>query len=283
MACLFLRSPYSPLCSLTSKSVAPIFCKGIQPLHAPQLLASHSLCQSYRAVSSSPQPRSERGQRRTWLSFVLAAVVGSSIVYFHQKEKKRKEQQSSSKAVGKPLIGGPFCLVDHFGRAVTSASMSDKFKLIYFGFTFCPDICPIELEKMAKVIDTLDADKTVGQEHFQPLFISVDPQRDGVDQIREYLSEFHPRILGLTGTPEQITDCCRAFRVYSSKGTAEGDEDYLVDHSIFFYLIDPKGDFVQYYGRNKTHEEMSADIRKHVREYRGLKPPIWERISSVLK
>ena len=159
--------------------------------------------------------------QRTWLSFVLAAVVGSSIVYFHQKEKKRKErmlptqdwklfcliydiEQSSSKAVGKPLIGGPFCLVDHFGRAVTSASMSDKFKLIYFGFTFCPDICPIELEKMAKVIDTLgswrtdfdlhlscyaiDADKTVGQEHFQPLFISVDPQRDGVDQIREYLS-----------------------------------------------------------------------------------------------
>ena len=108
---------------------------------------------------------------------------------------------------------------------------------VYFGFTHCPDICPDELDKMAEIIDRVK-EATKGENIFLPVFITCDPARDTPQVLREYLKEFHPDIIGLTGTYEQVKHVCKQYRVYfSTPKDVKPGEDYLVDHSIYFYLM----------------------------------------------
>ncbi|KAL8444388.1 hypothetical protein Emag_005483 [Eimeria magna] len=124
-----------------------------------------------------------------------------------------------------------------------------KYVLIYFGFSFCPDICPKELEKLTQIINLIDKEHG---EVVQPIFITVDPARDTVAQVAEYCKDFHPRLIGLTGTPglwgsglqSQIKDVTRKFRVYFNQTARTGDEDYLVDHSIIQYFMGFKAETV---------------------------------------
>lgn len=140
-----------------------------------------------------------------------------------------------SKGVGRPLVGGEFALTDHFGRAFTQEDLKGKYNLVYFGFTNCPDICPEELDKMAGMIDQ------VKEKHgsvLRPVFITCDPARDTPEVMKEYLHEFHGDILGLTGTYDAVKQTCRAYRVYfSTPVDVKPGQDYLVDHSIYFYLM----------------------------------------------
>ncbi|KAJ1649889.1 Cu-binding protein [Dispira simplex] len=177
-----------------------------------------------------------------------------------EKEKAREDQ-----TVGKPRIGGPFELIDHNGKTVSNQDFLGKFMLIYFGFTHCPDICPEELDKMSEALEALEKDPQVPGE-IVPIFITCDPQRDGVEQVREYIQEFHPRLIGLTGSFEDISKVAKAYRVYFSKPpTAKPDEDYLVDHSIFFYMMDPRGEFLDAFGRETSAEEVYHRIKEHMR------------------
>ncbi|KAG5501978.1 hypothetical protein JKF63_04249 [Porcisia hertigi] len=146
-----------------------------------------------------------------------------------------------------PSIGGPFSLVDvNSGKRVTDADLRGKWLYIYFGFTNCPDVCPEEMAKMARVIRHLD--KKVGKDYWQPIFISLDPKRDTPTKVREYLSDFSPRIMGLVGTQEEVEEAARQYRVYFAIPDEEAmsDDDYLVDHSIIMYLMDPEGRFSDY-------------------------------------
>ena len=128
------------------------------------------------------------------------------------------------KTVGTAAIGGPFSLVDHNGQARSDLSYLDRFRLVYFGFTFCPDICPTELTKMGRVLEGLEENGLIGR--LAPMMISVDPWRDTVGQIRQYVHQFHPKIIGLTGTPEQVMEACKSYRIYASKPPDDGEEDY---------------------------------------------------------
>lgn len=156
---------------------------------------------------------------------------------------------------------------------------------VYFGFTHCPDICPDELDKMAQMIDLVEAERP---KHMRPIFFTCDPARDTPAVIKEYLQEFHPSIIGLTGTYEQIKAVCKTYRVYfSTPAHVKPGQDYLVDHryemdfscatpklqlilqSIYFYLMDPEGDFVEAIGRQHSPKQAAKIILDHMRDWKG--------------
>ncbi|KAL9971438.1 hypothetical protein ACROYT_G023959 [Oculina patagonica] len=209
----------------------------------------------------------ERSTKRgpvTWASLALCALAGGGLLLYvrHLKEEKQRvKEKEMSRSIGKVALGGPFSLTDHNGNAVTDKDFHGKWILLYFGFTHCPDICPDELEKMGQAIDIVDKQKIA---ELQPLFITVDPVRDDVEAVKQYVQEFHPRLLGLTGSLEQVKQVCKAYRVYFSQGPADEDNDYIVDHTIIQYLVDPSGEFAEYFGQNKTAEDIATGIAKHM-------------------
>lgn len=204
------------------------------------------------------------------------SVSGIAYVYSeYQKERQEKEKQEQIEkqksqkptSKGKPLIGGPFSLIDVDGNKVSDKDYIGKWLLVYFGFTFCPDVCPEELEKITEVIELMD--NTPGAPKIQPIFISVDPKRDTPELIKAYLTDFHPRFIGLTGTKDQIKRATRAYRVYYSEGPdfAEGANEYIVDHSIVTFLMDPQGTFLQNFGAKTSPEEMVEKISEKMNQF----------------
>ncbi len=154
-------------------------------------------------------------------------------------------------------IGGAFSLVDQDGQPVTEQTYADTHKLVFFGFTNCPAVCPTELQKVTLIMDELGDDA----EKITPMFITVDPERDSVEQIKGYVVQFHPRLVGLTGTQEQIDGVKNAFKVYASKVENEMMEEYMVDHSAFLYLTDKDNMVLEVYPSTDTAEQIAADIK----------------------
>lgn len=157
-------------------------------------------------------------------------------------------------------VGGDFSLVDHTGRAVTSADYAGRFRLMFFGFTYCPDICPTELQVMARVMDQLGEEAR----HVAPLFVTVDPERDTPTQLAEYVALFHPSIQGLTGTPEQVRETANRFRVYYAKAPGADAASYVMDHSTYTYLMGPGGEFLTIFARGTTAEDIAGALRSYL-------------------
>ncbi|KAK2078287.1 hypothetical protein QBZ16_004156 [Prototheca wickerhamii] len=189
------------------------------------------------------------------LGLTLATGAGLYLWFQQQQDKKIVAAQKSTTVVGAAAIGGPFQLVDHRGSPFSDKDLLGRWTLLYFGFTQCPDICPEELEKIVEAKQL--AEKETGTK-LTTVFVSVDPERDTVAQVAEYVKEFDPEMIGLTGTLEQTNAAARAYRVYHSK-TGE-DKDYLVDHSIITYLLDPQGNFVTFFGKNMTAPEVAKAL-----------------------
>ena len=192
------------------------------------------------------------------LRLALASIVGLAIaagIAWWQVQHATRQVETSAAAVG-----GPFRLTDHTGKAVTDADFRGRHLLIYFGYTFCPDVCPTELSAMAAAMDKLGP----AAERVQPLFISVDPERDTVAHLAGYVPLFHPRLVGLTGTPEQVAEVARAYRVYAKKAPGGTDEAYLMDHSSFVYLMGPDGKFIAVFPGGTSAEKMAEDIKKRI-------------------
>ncbi|RAL50509.1 hypothetical protein DM860_014451 [Cuscuta australis] len=216
-----------------------------------------------------------RGSPVSWMSFLLLLGTGAGLVYYYDREKKRHIEGISSASnavkqgpsVGKAAIGGPFSLIDHNGKPVTEKDFLGRWSMLYFGFTHCPDICPEELQKLAAAIDKI---KEKSGLKVVPVFISVDPERDTVEQVREYVKEFHPTLIGLTGNLEEIKKVARAYRVYYMKTQEEGS-DYLVDHSIVMYLMDPDMEFVKFFGKNNDVDTLADGVINEIRKYKQVK------------
>ncbi|PHH82287.1 hypothetical protein CDD82_6467 [Ophiocordyceps australis] len=208
----------------------------------------------------------------SWKAGLVFVLTCGALIYYFEHEKKRMQRKriaEATKGVGKPKVGGPFVLTDHNGQPFTSDMMMGRHALVYFGFTRCPDICPEELDKMARIIDLVEA-KAPGK--LLPIFITCDPQRDGPEALKAYLGEFHKSFIGLTGTYDQIKDTCKAYRVYfSTPKEVKPGQDYLVDHSIYFYLMDPEGDFVEALGRQHSPDEGAKLVVDHIKDWKYTK------------
>lgn len=159
---------------------------------------------------------------------------------------------------GTPAIGGPFTLTDHNGRTVTEADFKGKPTLIYFGFTYCPDVCPTSLLLMQTAVEQLGED---AEQRVNMVLITVDPERDTPAVLKDYVGNFGPTMVGLTGTPEQIAAVAREFRVYYRKVESKDGAPYLMDHSSIFYLLDKRGRFVRHFTHQSKAEDISAALR----------------------
>jgi protein SCO1/2 len=155
------------------------------------------------------------------------------------------------------LIRTEFDLLDHTGKRVSSSSYEDRWLLIFFGYTFCPDVCPTTLGEVSLLMDAL-GEKA---DRIQPLFVTIDPERDTPEVLADYVAAFHPRIVGLTGSTEEIAAAASNYRVYYAKVSEEGAPDsYLMDHSAYLYLIDPAGNFVRPFPFGSPMAETKATI-----------------------
>jgi protein SCO1/2 len=158
-------------------------------------------------------------------------------------------------------VGGPFSLIDGDGNPVTDQTWRGKYMLVYFGYTFCPDVCPTTLSAVADALDKLGAKA----DRIQPLFITVDPKRDGPAVVKQYAAAFGPRIIGLTGSAEQVAAAAKAYRVYYAEHrTGPGPDDYSMDHSSVLYLMGPDGRFIQPVRADQTGTEIAAMLAKLV-------------------
>lgn len=194
-------------------------------------------------------------------SVSIIALLGATYYVTQMRGDQDVFAQCRSGAVagGSGAIGGDFTLVDETGQTVTSAEVLTQPSLIYFGYTFCPDVCPMDSARNAEAVEILEERGVM----VQPLFISVDPARDTPEVLAEFTDYMHPRMLGLTGSPEQVKAASTAYRTYyKAQEPEEGVEDfYLVDHSTFTYLTLPDHGFVEFFRRDIDAEAMADTVQ----------------------
>jgi protein SCO1/2 len=170
-------------------------------------------------------------------TLLVAAVVAGAAGY------SMLRPEGSAVSSGKALVGGSFSLTSHEGKRVTDKDFRGKYMLVTFGYTYCPDVCPAELQIISAAMDLLGK----RAEQIQPIFITVDPERDTVAALAQYMPNFHSSYLGFTGTAEEIRTAAQAYRVYYAKAQDQGAEDYLMDHSSIIYLMDKQGTFLKHF------------------------------------
>jgi len=188
---------------------------------------------------------------------VLAAAIGGAAVLVDQL----RDEPAVSGAIATSStveIGGPFELTDQTGRTVTPADFGGQYLLVYFGYTFCPDVWATELQDIALVMDELDAEAA----RVTPVFVTIDPARDDVEHMKAYVEAFHPRMVGLTGSEEAIARAARAYRVYYAKAPGDDPDNYLMDHSNFIYLMGPDGGNIAIFNGSTPFETVAAGVRE---------------------
>jgi cytochrome oxidase Cu insertion factor (SCO1/SenC/PrrC family) len=195
--------------------------------------------------------------RRLVLYFGIATLVAIVAVVGLVWHWDTRQAQTSA---GEALIGGPFTLTDQHGKRVTEKDFAGRYMLIYFGYTFCPDICPTSLTTMAAALDRLPQEQA---EQVVPVFITVDPARDTVEQLAAYVPLFHPRLVALTGSEDEVREAARTWRVYYHVPDEE-DDAYLVDHSTFVYLMGPDGSYRTHFGIDTSPETMAEAIGEEI-------------------
>ena len=162
-------------------------------------------------------------------------------------------------------LGGAFTLVDQDGKQVSDRQFDGKYRIVYFGYTFCPDVCPIDLQTIAKAMRQLDKSDPALSAKVQPIFITVDPERDTPQVLKQYVSAFYPRLIGLTGSTSQIEDVKKKFGIFSQKADRADASEYAVDHSRIVFLFGPKGEPIAILPHEQGAEAVAAEIKRWAR------------------
>ena len=202
--------------------------------------------------------------RTGWILTLGALIVVAGIGYWLTAHLSGGEVTTGDNgepvvATGTPQIGGPFTLVNQDGQTVTQDSFGGKYLLIYFGFTYCPDVCPTDLAKMAAALDAMGDDA----KKVQPIFITIDPDRDTPAQMKLYTAQFDPRLVGLTGTPAQIATAAQAYRAqYEKVKDPKAEGGYTMEHTPYIYFMSPDNKFLTFFvGTSVTPEDMAKAMK----------------------
>lgn len=185
---------------------------------------------------------------------VLVAGAGILTMVFLSGDKDSALASCDGATVAGDL-GGPFTLVNGEGETVTDRQVITEPTLIYFGYTFCPDVCPLDVDRNAQAVEILEEQGKM----VTPVFITIDPARDTTEVVRDYAEAMHPRMIGLTGSQEQVAQASKAYRTYY-KAHPPVDGEYLVDHSTFSYLVTPDQGFLTFFRRELTPEQLAEKI-----------------------
>lgn len=195
-----------------------------------------------------------------WVAICLVVALGgvwAGVWWRGQGEVGLTGALAGISAPGGVSVGGPFSLVDPTGKIVTDADFRGRWMLVYFGYTFCPDVCPTELQAVAAGMDLLGKQA----EQVVPIFITVDPERDTPAAMGEYVKLFDDRLIGLTGSSDQVKVATRAYRVYAAKSDSKTTNAYLMDHSSFVYLMGPDGTLRSLFKAGTGADELAQSIR----------------------
>eukprot|EP00758_Cryptobia_borreli_P003194 Tbor_TRINITY_DN3597_c0_g1::TRINITY_DN3597_c0_g1_i1::g.2969::m.2969/K07152/SCO1_2; protein SCO1/2 len=287
---------FTPLISRTLTCSGPSYCwlsttavsvnfTIMRPIHTNDTNGSQINGAPKPPIDTNSAPNEEEELKKDYNAIVLfikgvvAVTVFSFTIYYASKYARKRyfgDSDSVKVAVetrGKPSLGGPFTLVNCDGELVSQAHYLGKWTFFYFGFVHCPEICPIELNRMTHVMNAVKEKKP--NVDIKPLFVSCDPKRDSLAAIKEYLSIFHKDFVGLVGTPNQVNDACKSYRIYYSlpDSLAQESGDYLIDHSIAIFLFDPQGRFVDFFGNRYTEDEITEKVLGYINKYET--DPTW--------
>lgn len=196
-------------------------------------------------------------------AFVVLLVSGCLAgIAFWLKDASFSQRGWVDSSSGEALIGGDFEMVSHTGAPFTQDDLKGHYSLVYFGFTYCPDICPTTLLTVADTIDSLPASI---QAQLLPVFVTVDPKRDTQEVMAQYVENFHPKLIGLTGSDAQVARIASAYKVYySAAPDSEQDASYMVDHSGYLYLMGPDGRYLAHFPHNVTSQRLADALHSHI-------------------
>jgi protein SCO1/2 len=189
-------------------------------------------------------------------AIALAAALVGGLVAFAVVQPQVSNVLPST---GKALVGGPFTLVDHTGKTVTEKDFRGRYMLVYFGFTHCPDVCPTGLQVMSAALEKVGAKA----DQVTPILITVDPERDTPEQLASYVPSFHPRLVGLTGSPEQVGAALKSYRVYAKKvDDPKSAAGFTFDHTSLLYLMDRNGDYIAHFTHATPVDRIAERLAK---------------------
>ena len=188
---------------------------------------------------------------------LLVAAMAGGLIWHESENVPGLGRTITSGAIA---VGGPYALTDQNGDKRSSSDFRGKYQLIYFGYSFCPDVCPTTLGVMSQALDKMgvDADRIV------PIFITIDPARDTPQVLKNYMAAFGPRFVGLTGTPAEIAAAEKEYRVYAKKQPLDGKGNYGMDHSSVIYLMGPTGKLVTFYDEAISPDDLAKDLKQKI-------------------
>lgn len=192
------------------------------------------------------------------LSAIGGLILAGLVAYVQMLPQKQAPAKGALIPVTADAFGAPFTLTNQDGKTVTDQDLGSGYRLIYFGFTFCPAICPTELSKMTATLNALGKKADV----IQPVFITIDPERDTAEKMKSYISLFHPSFIGLTGTDAQIKKTLKDYKIYAAKVQDPSMNEYTMDHSSFIYFIAPDGRLLQIFKMQDDADMMTRDITR---------------------
>lgn len=212
------------------------------------------------ALDLAPVPDPGPSKRRGIILMAAIIVCFGTLGWFFYKVPMMQSSPSQVvKTTGTASIGGPFTLVDHFNKTVSDTDFRGRYMLIFFGYTYCPDVCPTTLTDISDALGVLGKDA----DEIAPIFITVDPERDKPEHMKEYIKYFHPKIIGMSGSVEQVKSVASAYRIFFEKAREKGAEpdDYLMNHSSITYLMGKEGKYLTHFSHGTSAKDLAAKIK----------------------